>query len=141
MKRMGNLKSRFMASIRQTSSPDKVCTDDLPSSKPITETTDKTIVAAIDVGTAYSGYAYADKSEFNIKDSASIHLNNWRGNKVQNPSDKAPSVVLFDPEGNFHSFGYAAESDYMQKMKDNEHREWYCFRNFKMQLYSEKVYA
>ena len=136
---MGNWISKDNPTTCPTSRADDERPGELPSPEPVVESTDKAIVAAIDVGTTYSGFAYSDRKQFNLEDSTSVKLNKWTGSHVQNQYDKAPSVVLFDPEGKFHSFGYKAESEYMRIVKAGDHKQWYCFRRFKMQLYNEKV--
>ena len=131
--------SRDKTSTKPTSDPDHDDPGELPSPDPVVATTRKAIVAAIDVGTTYSGYAYADREEFKINDHRTINLNKWSANNVLRQWDKAPSVVMFEPDGKFHSFGYKAESEYMKRVKAGDYNKWYCFRRFKMQLYNEKV--
>jgi hypothetical protein len=53
---------------------------------------------------------------------------------------KAPTTVLFTPEKVFHSFGYDAEDKYMELAEEEEHKEWFYFRRFKMLLHENKVY-
>lgn len=94
---------------------------------------EKLIVAAIDFGTTYSGYAFAFKKDYtsdcqNIR----IHGATFKGGL----SLKAPTCVLFDEFGNFHSFGFDAENTYAELTAEDEHHEWYYFRRFKMMLYN-----
>ena len=59
------------------------------------------LVAAIDFGTTYSGYAFAFTSEPN-----NIRMNkNWAAEKYD--SYKTPTTILFGPNGFIH-FGYEA---------------------------------
>ena len=59
------------------------------------------LVAAIDFGTTYSGYAFAFTSEPN-----NIRMNkNW--GEGQFDSYKTPTAILFGPDGFMH-FGYDA---------------------------------
>ncbi|XP_053373619.1 heat shock 70 kDa protein 12B-like [Mercenaria mercenaria] len=97
----------------------------------------KLIVAAIDFGTTYSGYAYSLKDEYQ-KDPLKIYTNqNWTDESGM-ITMKAPTVVLFDPKGNFDSFGYEAETKYAKLSEEEKHRGWKYFRHFKMKLH-EKV--
>ncbi|XP_069107120.1 heat shock 70 kDa protein 12A-like [Argopecten irradians] len=98
--------------------------------------TDKKIVAAIDFGTTYSGYAYTFRTEFDKSDGArQIFTNRW-SNSGSLLSAKAPTTALFDPEYKFHSFGYEAEEKYAELVDRKQHKDWHCFRRFKMQLHN-----
>ena len=55
---------------------------------------------------------------------------------------KTSTCVLFKPDKTFHSFGYEAEEHYGELAADaemGEHKQWYYFRRFKMQLFDKKV--
>ena len=54
---------------------------------------------------------------------------------------KTSTCILFDPDQNFASFGYEAEDQYSELAGDgdDEHKDWYYFRRFKMQLFDNKV--
>ena len=54
---------------------------------------------------------------------------------------KTSTCVLFHPDKTFHSFGYDAEDHYagMASLGTGEHKEWYYFRRFKMQMFDKKV--
>lgn len=93
------------------------------------------IVAAFDIGTSYSGYAYSDRKEVGL---GSISFNQWTGNMVSDPKAKAPTTVLFDKDLNFHSFGYEAEDFYATQVCEKKNDDWYRFKNFKMVLYRDK---
>lgn len=110
------------------------------------------LVAAIDFGTTYSGYAFSFKHE-------------WR--KVQVPacfsdafvSSKAPTALLLNPDKSFCAFGYGAEntfkdmtteedsdtdsdSDSVEEPKTKPKKNWkehYYFRRFKMLLHKDEV--
>lgn len=56
-------------------------------------------------------------------------------------SMKAPSCVLFNPQKEFHSFGYEAEDHYSHLANSGVHENWYFFSRFKMRLYENKVCA
>ncbi|KAL3878676.1 hypothetical protein ACJMK2_031007 [Sinanodonta woodiana] len=95
---------------------------------------DKLLVAAIDLGTVYSGYAFVYKHE----DFSKIKFNPaWSCGSLL--SCKCPTCVLFDENKNFDSFGYEAEDKYSCLKYDNMHEKWYYFRRFKMSLHERKA--
>ncbi|XP_060600928.1 heat shock 70 kDa protein 12A-like [Ruditapes philippinarum] len=96
----------------------------------------KLIVAAIDFGTTYSGYAYSFKDEYK-KDPSKIFANNSWSDGTSMRTSKAPTVILFDNKGKFNSFGYDAETKYAELSEDEEHIGWKYFRCFKMKLYEK----
>ena len=91
-------------------------------------------VAAIDFGTAYSGYAFSSKAE-----PLKIHTNVWNANHLQ--SAKAPTTLLLSPEGEFQAFGYDAETKYTEMMSEKKKDDLcpYYFHCFKMILQCENV--
>ncbi|KAL3878673.1 hypothetical protein ACJMK2_031004 [Sinanodonta woodiana] len=95
---------------------------------------DKLLVAAIDFGTTYSGYAFVFKHEDFSKINANIV---WAGGSLM--SLKCPTCVLFDEKKQFHSFGYEAEDKYSDLANDNEHQKWYYFHRFKMSLHKKEI--
>ncbi|XP_053374143.1 heat shock 70 kDa protein 12A-like [Mercenaria mercenaria] len=98
----------------------------------------KLIVAAIDFGTTYSGYAHSLKVEYQ-KDPLKIYTNQDWTDGSGLITLKAPTVVLFDPKGNFNSFGYEAETKYAKLSEDGNHHGWKYFRRFKMILHERVV--
>ena len=104
------------------------------------EKKEKILVAAIDFGTTYSGYAFSFKHDYQ-NDPTKVSTNqNWVAGSMQLVSLKAPTCVLFDEKKNFHSFGYEAENVYSELALDNEHHKWYFFKRFKMILHGAKVF-
>ncbi|XP_053374144.1 heat shock 70 kDa protein 12A-like [Mercenaria mercenaria] len=89
----------------------------------------KKIVAAIDIGTTYSAYAYSFTDEY-LKDPQKIYANQDWTDGIVLITVKAPTVVLFDSKGNFHSFGYEAEKNYARLSELDKHRGWKYFRRF-----------
>lgn len=91
---------------------------------------DRLLVAAIDFGTAYSGYAFSFKSDpMKIQTNAS-----WSQRLV---SMKTPTSVLVDPDQKFDSFGYDAESKYAELLEEEGGAEgWALYRKFKMILHN-----
>ena len=88
-------------------------------------------VAAIDFGTTYSGYAFSSKAEW-----VKVRTPKWAGNMM---SFKAPTAVLLNSDQSFHSFGYEAETKYIELAGDKEHTDYFYFHRFKMTLKKEKV--
>ena len=94
------------------------------------------VVGAIDIGTSFSGYAFAFTSK-----PGTIHMNkNW-GSEMQCERYKTPTSVLTDEDGEFHSFGYVAEYEYLQldkiEVKKGCPNTYNLYHHFKMVLYRE----
>ncbi|KAK3602415.1 hypothetical protein CHS0354_027193 [Potamilus streckersoni] len=92
------------------------------------------LVAAIDFGTTFSGYAFSFRSDF-LQDPLKIHANHWTTGSGSNVSQKTSTCVLFKPNKAFHSFGFEAEDKYSELALEEQHSDWYYFRRFKMVLY------
>lgn len=82
----------------------------------------KLLVAAIDFGTAYSGYAYSFRNDYKL-DPLKITTNHWTGEGSQTMSPKAPSSVLLNPE-----------EEYSNLVENGQHKDWYFFKEIKMRL-------
>lgn len=97
------------------------------------------LVAAIDFGTTYSGYAFSMKDTFN-NEPMTIHTNQaWNAGGKQLLSLKTPTCLLLDSYKQFDSFGYEAESKYAEIVMENEQDNYYYFHRFKMSLHTNKV--
>ncbi|XP_076113025.1 heat shock 70 kDa protein 12A-like [Mytilus galloprovincialis] len=94
------------------------------------------MVAAIDLGTTFSGYAFSMKAEF---ENNPLQINANQAWKPGNPSIKCPTCILFDENKKVLSFGYDAEDDYTNIVLDKTQNEYYFFKNFKMNLYKIEV--
>lgn len=94
---------------------------------------EKIVVAAIDFGSTYSGYAFSFRDDFQTNP-LKIHTNHWSSVQSGGVSNKAPTAVLLKPDQTFHSFGYDAEDKYAELSEAEEHKEWYYFSRFKMKL-------
>ncbi|XP_062608874.1 heat shock 70 kDa protein 12A-like [Saccostrea cucullata] len=97
---------------------------------------DYLIVGAMDFGTTYSGYAFSTKHNY-LDDPATIHKRTWTATSGQLQSLKVPTCALFTPKKKFHSFGYEAEDEFVSLSENDEHKDWYFFRRFKMKLYKK----
>ncbi|XP_052793109.1 heat shock 70 kDa protein 12B-like [Mya arenaria] len=100
---------------------------------------DKMLVAAIDFGTTYSGYAFSFKHDYQTDPSKVSTNQNWVAGSMSLVSLKAPTVALFDENQKFHSFGYEAENNYSELALDEEHEKYYFFKRFKMRLHGKKI--
>ncbi|CAC5416772.1 unnamed protein product [Mytilus coruscus] len=86
-------------------------------------------VAAIDIGTTYSGFAFSSKVE-----QMSIYTYEWKDRDLT--SSKTPTSVLLDNKKEFVAFGYQADNKYTQCIiPDEEMEDFYYFRRFKMRLH------
>ncbi|CAH1263874.1 HSPA12A [Branchiostoma lanceolatum] len=90
------------------------------------------LVAAIDFGTTFSGYAFSFTSnEDNI-----IMNKNW-GSESGFLAHKTETSVLLTPEGEFKAFGSEASKTYADLEEGDAARHYY-FHRFKMKLHTEK---
>ena len=91
------------------------------------------IVAAIDFGTTFSGYAYSFAD-----DTEKIYTNkNW-GQTQGFLLHKTPTCLLLKPDGEFEAFGFEAVSKY-NDLSEEEADEYFYFDRFKMKLFDNKV--
>ncbi|WAR12105.1 HS12A-like protein, partial [Mya arenaria] len=101
------------------------------------ETTEKEnhlIIAAIDFGTTFSGYAFSATQSLEEP----IYCSLFEAEGYQ--TEKAPTSVLLNADKEICSFGYEAEKEYEEKMESNEGDGYYFFVRFKMNLYkTEKL--
>ncbi|XP_071126188.1 heat shock 70 kDa protein 12A-like [Mytilus edulis] len=102
-----------------------------PGSKSI-EKNDFKLVAAIDFGTTFSGYAFSSKDDYK-SNPLLVYAMVWPNEVYQ--SSKTSTTILLDADKKFHSFGFEAETDYANLAQDDKHRDWYYFRRFKMVLF------
>ncbi|KAK3085591.1 hypothetical protein FSP39_005798 [Pinctada imbricata] len=99
------------------------------------------MVAAIDFGTTFSGYAFAFKADLQ-NDKLKIQTNQaWNGGQQKLISLKTPTCLLLDRNRKFVSFGYEAETEYTEILldEDKDHNDFYYFNRFKMELHGSRV--
>jgi hypothetical protein len=97
------------------------------------------LVAAIDFGTTYSGYAFSFRHEYE-KDPTKASGKTWyAGANTPGCSLKTSTTILLKPDKTFDSFGYEAENKYVDLAMDKEHAKYYYFRRFKMLLFDKVV--
>lgn len=90
------------------------------------------VVAAIDFGTMYSGYAFSLTQDWKKP-----YTYTWYGGNA--PSFKNPTVLLLDSNREFVAFGYDAEDKYSKLTAKKLHEEYYYFQRFKMILHQDLV--
>ncbi|XP_053399692.1 heat shock 70 kDa protein 12B-like [Mercenaria mercenaria] len=91
-------------------------------------------VAAIDLGTTYSGWAYST-----LNDPDKVLANQaWFAGTGTLASQKTPSCVLLSPKKEFEAFGYEAETKFAGLAEEGKHHGWYYFRRFKMTLFDDR---
>ncbi|KAK3108409.1 hypothetical protein FSP39_007406 [Pinctada imbricata] len=95
------------------------------------------LVAAIDIGTTYSGYAFSFSHDFK-ENPTKISVKHWLSSTSNLVSEKTPTCVLFDQNDEPHAFGYEAEEVFTEISQEDpeEAKKWSMFRRFKMQLYN-----
>lgn len=99
---------------------------------------DKLLIAAIDFGTTFSGYAFSFKHDYKM-DPLKISTNqNWVAGSRGLVSLKAPTCVLLSPQKEFIAFGYEAEDLYSELALDENHYDHYFFKRFKMVLHESR---
>uniref|UniRef100_K1PQR6 Heat shock 70 kDa protein 12A n=1 Tax=Magallana gigas TaxID=29159 RepID=K1PQR6_MAGGI len=89
------------------------------------------MIAAIDFGTTYSGYAFGFKSELD-EDPTQVSCFQWHGTGGI-MSLKFPTTVLLNEKEELLAFGYEAEEMY----SGEEHLDYFYFHRFKMMLYDQ----
>ncbi|XP_052779004.1 heat shock 70 kDa protein 12A-like [Mya arenaria] len=93
------------------------------------------LVAAIDFGTTYSSWAFSFRYDYD-NDPTKVSAKQWQGHE----SPKGPTCVLIKPDGkSLHSFAFDAEAKYAELIEQDEQKDWYFFRRFKMMLWKQKL--
>ncbi|XP_053408416.1 heat shock 70 kDa protein 12B-like isoform X2 [Mercenaria mercenaria] len=93
------------------------------------------IVAAIDFGTTYSGWAFSFGTDYE-KDPTKADVKHWHSGTGNLVTVKTPTCLLVNPDGKtFQAFGYDAENQYLELAEKNEHKNYYYFRRFKVLLF------
>ena len=67
------------------------------------------LVAAIDFGTTYSGYAFSSREDFQ-REPTKAYLKQWVDPASSMMNNKASTYILFDESVNFSKFGFEAEA-------------------------------
>lgn len=100
------------------------------------------LVAAIDLGNTFSGYAFSTRTDVD-KDPLKSHIPRWQASNGSLISSKIPSTGLLNNGAQFVAFGFEAESIYAELLEDGKGEDYFYFPHFKMMLYGHvktKVY-
>ncbi|XP_060580175.1 heat shock 70 kDa protein 12A-like [Ruditapes philippinarum] len=98
----------------------------------------KLFVAAIDVGTSFSGWAFASISDLEKAKGTNIHVKPWYSTYTSCSTGKTSTCVLIKPDGEtLDSFGYEAERRYNELLSKDQHEKYFFFKNFKTSLYGK----
>lgn len=103
---------------------------------------DFVLVAAIDFGTTFSGYAFQLTTEYNPDDPTKKILSPqaFNGGAAKLVSLKTATCLLLDRNQGIDSFGFEAEEKYANLCMDGDNEEYYYFRRFKMKLHETQVF-
>lgn len=97
------------------------------------------IVAAIDIGTPFSTYAYSTTEGFK-KDPLDVHQKRtWYSDSRRKGITKTATCLLLDKNQRFVSFGNDAQQQFADFKRLRKSNEYLFFRNFNLQLYESKV--
>ena len=95
------------------------------------------VVVGIDFGTTYSGYGYSFRDEYKNDHSKIFSNTDWKSGDGL-VTTKTPTVILFDKNGKFQSFGYEAEEAYTRLLEDDKADGYSYFSSFKMKLFQDE---
>lgn len=89
------------------------------------------MVAAIDFGTTFTGYAYSSRHDFQI-DPLKVSLKSWVDPLSSMIYNKTSTCILFTKEKEFSEFGFDAEAKYLDLLHDDgntsgKDKDWYFF--------------
>ncbi|KAL3871598.1 hypothetical protein ACJMK2_039589 [Sinanodonta woodiana] len=101
---------------------------------------DAALIAAIDFGTSYSGYAF---QFYDGKKNVPMQIDSpqaWNSGRKNLSSTKTSTCLLLNErkETDECAFGFEAEEKYMQLCIKKTNHQYYFFRSFKMQLQDGK---
>lgn len=99
-------------------------------------------MAAIDLGSTFSGYAFALRADVE-NDPLKSHIPRWQASNGSLISSKTPSIVLLDNGAQLVAFGFEAESKYAELLENGQGEDYFYFPHFRMMLYGHvktKVY-
>ncbi|XP_060580179.1 heat shock 70 kDa protein 12B-like [Ruditapes philippinarum] len=95
-------------------------------------------IAAIDLGTSFSGWAFATISDLEQEIKPNIYIKSWYSTYTQIATGKTPTCALIKPDGQtLDSFGYEAERRYDDLVSKKQHESYFFFKNFKTSLYGK----
>ncbi|XP_071138776.1 heat shock 70 kDa protein 12B-like [Mytilus edulis] len=96
------------------------------------------LVAAIEIGTPFSTYAFSTVNGFQ-KDPLDIQqIKTWYSDSKRKGITKTSTCLLLDQKLRFVSFGNDAQEEYAQLKHTKKNTEYLFFRHFNLQLYESK---
>lgn len=84
------------------------------------------LVAAIDFGTTYSGYAFSTITDFQ-RDPLKSYLKQWVDSTSGRIYNKTSTCILFDENKDFRNFGFEAETNYLNLVPKEKLKDWVFF--------------
>ena len=112
------------------------CVGPLPFYQQILNPEKYDVVAAIDFGTSFSGFAFS----FNHRDgNDDIYMNREWGNAQGYSTLKTPTCILLNQDKTFVKFGFEAAEKYAELEDAIEDKKFYCFDRVKMMLHGSEV--
>ena len=100
------------------------------------EKQNRLVTVAIDFGTTYSGFGFA---EANVLGESGIQVFRGWGRGQGFSFYKTPTCVLLNPDGSFSKFGHAAVETYAKQLAKGNNKDFIYFERFKLVLYNTKV--
>lgn len=97
---------------------------------------DYMVVAAIDIGTTFSGYAFAMIDDIK-KGVLKPYTPNWGGSGGMRVSNKTQTCVLLDKDEKLVYFGFDAENAYNELSENGEEEDYFYFRRFTTIIYDQ----
>lgn len=108
-------------------------------SKEIPENKDVKLVAAIDIGTSYFGYAFSTVDAYRA-DHLNITCNqSFKSGRNHKLSSKFPSCILMNKNNELVFTGYEAENEYEVIIEDGKEDDFLFFEQFTSTLHTTKV--
>jgi hypothetical protein len=99
----------------------------------------KVVVAAIDFGTTFSGYAFSFNHDYETDPTKVAANTSWVSGCAGLMSLKTPTILLLDNKKEIVAFGYEAEEQYSEIAGEGDHEKYYYYRRFKMLLHKVAV--
>ena len=95
------------------------------------------VVVGIDFGTTYSGYGYSFRDDYKKENSKIYSNSDWKSGDGL-ATTKTPTVILFDENGKFQSFGYEAQEAYTRLLEEQKADGHSYFKTYKMKLFQDE---
>lgn len=90
------------------------------------------IIAAIDIGSMWMGFAYS------LKDDWKRVLSSYRASEEQ-ISYKVPTCILLQKDFSTSCIGYEAEEKYAELISEDNHHDYFFFKRFQTNLHQSTV--